>query len=283
MTFWWMLAGFLVAEAAPPVFAFALMGGLCTLALYEYLSFLALWPPTREFARDRWLRAICLGTCGAATLVAYCGSVAGFLIFVPSIAVSVLPLVLVLQDRTAGSVATLGFLGMGLLFFVFNLGHGLLMLNFGTMVLVYGFVLTELRDLVSYWVGKGLGGAYRRSPQSGWLRLLNAKIAPTVSPNKAWGAGLFSVVFIAFLAAAMTPWLPDFPKGRVSPLYGFGIGLVVGWLGLLGDLVFSMVKRDIGIKDSGSVLPGGTGVIDRIDSLVFTCPALFHLIYWKFF
>jgi phosphatidate cytidylyltransferase len=115
------------------------------------------------------------------------------------------------------------------------------------------------------------------------LRILNAKIAPAVSPNKAWGAGLISVLLTAALAAALTPILPEFAFGRVGIGYSALIGFVVGWLGLFGDLVFSMIKRDIGVKDSGNALPGGTGVIDRIDSLVLTLPAVFHLIFWKFF
>jgi phosphatidate cytidylyltransferase len=283
ITFWWMLAGFLVAVATPRVCAFLLMGGLVALAMREYLSLLPDWGPTRGERGGAGLRATAYGACGLAVWTAYLDSPTWFFLVVPSVAISVLPLLFVLADRTAGTVAQLGFLAVGVLFFAFNFGHGLLLLNMGVMTLVYCFVLTEMRDLISYWVGKGLAAAYRRKPGNAPLRWLNVKIAPTVSPNKAWGAGLISVALTALLAAAMAPALPEFPRGRIDPLYAAGIGVVLGLLGMLGDLVFSMWKRDIGVKDSGSALPGGTGVIDRIDSLVFTLPALYHLLYWRYF
>ena len=147
------------------------------------------------------------------------------------------------------------------------MGYAAALAQKAIMVLLICFFLTEIRDLSSYWLGKALARLESNRP---WLQRLNPKIAPAVSPNKTWGVGLLSVLLLMALAWAMAPLLPG-----LSHTFLLGWAALLGVLGLMGDLVFSMFKRQFGLKDSGHLMPGATGVIDRIDALVLTIPATY--------
>lgn len=57
------------------------------------------------------------------------------------------------------------------------------------------------------------------------------------------------------------------------------VGAILGFAGFIGDIIVSAVKRDIGIKDTGSAIPGHGGILDRVDSLAITAPVFFYLVY----
>lgn len=279
VTWWWMIAVFMMAVSTYRVISFAFMSFLCFLALREYFSLL----PASETGdaknlsiKDRLPVLLCYLAILITAYLAYIRWFGFYIIIVPVYTFLLIPIIFVLQNRTEGAVRSLGLISIGLMFFVFNLGHSLFMVNMGAMVLLYCFSLTEARDLLSYWVGKGLS----KLPDSGFSRALNIKIAESVSPKKTWGAGLVVALIIAGMSMFFVPIMPRFPHGSMSYSFAFILGLVIGLMGLMGDLVFSMIKRDIGIKDSGTLLPGHGGIIDRVDSLIFTIPITFHLINW---
>ncbi len=103
------------------------------------------------------------------------------------------------------------------------------------------------------------------------------KLIPRISPRKTVeGAvgGLVAAGFVGWLCAkGITPFL--------TPFAAAASGVFAGVMAQLGDLVESMIKRDVGIKDSAELLPGHGGVLDRFDSLLFTAPVLYY--YFRFF
>ena len=106
-------------------------------------------------------------------------------------------------------------------------------------------------------------------------------MAPEVSPNKTWegivGGGLASIA-ISVLILGFVPGLAPWDGGKA-----FWLGLTVAVVAPLGDLCQSMIKRDLGLKDTGTILPGHGGVLDRFDAMLFVLPATYYLVRILFF
>ena len=103
-----------------------------------------------------------------------------------------------------------------------------------------------------------------------------SKAAGSASPNKTIeGAlgGLFCSMIVSLIGAYLMKW----PFWIYS---GSFYGILIGFIGLIGDLTESMIKRDAGFKDSGNILPGHGGLLDRFDSYILTAPISF--IYIKY-
>lgn len=117
------------------------------------------------------------------------------------------------------------------------------------------FVLTLmatvwLADSAAYFAGKRFG---RR------------KLAPAISPGKTWEGVYGGLAAVALFALGVCLWL------GISPLFVIGLLIIAAW-SVIGDLFESMIKRQAGKKDSGTLLPGHGGVLDRIDGLTSTLP-----------
>jgi phosphatidate cytidylyltransferase len=123
----------------------------------------------------------------------------------------------------------------------------LLVLSWAWFELVFWLMLvTWATDIFAYFAGRSIGGP---------------KLAPKISPNKTW-AGLFGGMVGAGLIGAAAAWWLDIG----DPF--FWLGAPMGLLAQLGDLYESRVKRKLGVKDSGSLIPGHGGVLDRLDGLL---------------
>jgi phosphatidate cytidylyltransferase len=94
-----------------------------------------------------------------------------------------------------------------------------------------------------------------------------------VSPKKTWEGLVGGLGFSLLAAIVLAPMLIRPFNGKLA--WSLGLGLVVALAATLGDLAESLIKRDLGIKDMGNILPGHGGVLDRIDSLLFVAPAVF--------
>jgi phosphatidate cytidylyltransferase len=110
---------------------------------------------------------------------------------------------------------------------------------------------------------------------------------PRISPKKSWeglAGGLATAMAVSagiVLAAKRFAWLPGGPLAELSALHALVLGLVLGIVGVLGDLVESMFKRSVNTKDSAGLLPGGGGgILDMFDSLTFTPAVLYFYLVW---
>ena len=118
--------------------------------------------------------------------------------------------------------------------------------------------LTESNDIAQYLWGKSCG---RR------------KVVPKVSPGKTLEGLVGGVITTMIASLIIGPLLTP-----LNTLQALLAGLLIGISGFCGDVVMSAIKRDIGVKDSGKLLPGHGGLLDRIDSLIFTAPVFFYFI-----
>jgi phosphatidate cytidylyltransferase len=125
------------------------------------------------------------------------------------------------------------------------------------MILV---ALVWTTDIFAYIVGRAIGGK---------------KLAPRISPNKTW-AGLLGGMFFASI---ITGLLAFYWQLALWPWY-FLIGLFIAFIAQMGDLFESYMKRRAGFKDSGHILPGHGGILDRIDGLLAAAPVFAIILYW---
>lgn len=261
---WWVMVGmFAAAMALSPTASIVFLGFVSFLALKEYLSLI----PTRRADRRVLFWAY------AAIPLQYYWVAQGwygmFIIFIPVYLFLLLPLRMVLIGETAGFLRAAGTLHWGLMMTVFNLSHVAYLLALpaernpggGAAGLVLTLVfLTQFNDVAQYVWGKLLG---RR------------KVIPKVSPKKTWEGLVGGLATTVVLAVLIGPWLT--PLARLEAA---GFGLLIGLGGFIGDVTISAVKRDLGIKDSGALIPGHGGILDRVDSLTYTAPLFFHALYY---
>lgn len=176
----------------------------------------------------------------------------------------------ILADQPKGYIQRVALGVLGFLLFGTALGHFGYLANDPNyrplMILV--LLAVEMNDVFAFVVGKTLG----RHP-----------LASHTSPKKTIEGAIGGVLLTTLLVVGVGLFLFSAEYRNSYGIsagqelrYLIGLGIIIGVVGLLGDLMLSSVKRDLGIKDFGTLIPGHGGLLDRFDSLILVAPAVFH-------
>ena len=267
---WKAYCGWLVM--VPLLFGAIFLGREATVVFFTVVALLGFKEFARATALDQdWLMtaAVCLGIVAVGVVAVVPDPTLGVLgwyglfMALPVFVSAGLLLIPIVRNRTKGQLQVLALAIVGFLYFGWMFGHLAFLANAGHAYsyLLYLLFAVEFNDVAAYTCGKLLGRHALRC---------------NISPKKTWEGAVAAVA----LSLAL-PWLlrDTFPHREAR--YLLFIGLIVGIGGQLGDLALSVIKRDLGLKDMGSAIPGHGGILDRIDSLIYVAPLFFHVTrYW---
>jgi phosphatidate cytidylyltransferase len=238
--------------------------GITLLALFGFKEFAR----ASGLYRDWWMTgAVYAGilTVGTASLMPHPRGAEpgpgwyGFFVAVPVFAIALILVVPILRNRARGELQRMSLGIVGFVYIGWMFGHLGFLAN---AVNAYGYLLyvvfaTELNDIAAFTFGRLFGRHPLRSE---------------ISPRKTWEGALGALAFSMVL-----PWLLRFSFPEFTAWQLILAGLIVGIGGQLGDLSISVIKRDIGTKDMGVLIPGHGGILDRIDSLIYVAPLFMHM------
>lgn len=251
-----------------PLIALSLFAGrevaICFFAIVAILAFTE-YARATGLHRDMTMTFIVLAGIVGIAVVAIAGDpttgaqgMYGLFMAAPAFVSAALVLASILRNRPEGQLKAISLALFGFIYIGWMFGH---LAFFANTRNAYGYLLyllfaVELNDVAAYTCGKLFG----RRP-----------LCTNVSPWKTREGAIGAVAISALFPLAVRFALPDF-----SALECVLAGLIVGVGGHLGDLSISVIKRDIGIKDMGTLIRGHGGVLDRIDSLIYAAPLFFH-------
>ena len=260
---WWvMVAIFVVAIALDRRLSIAFFALVSFLALKEYFSLI----PTRRADR-RVLFWAYLSIPVQYYWVAQ-GWYGMFIVFIPVWVMLLVSARMVMIGETKDFLRAVGTIQWGLLLMVFAISHIAYLLSLapigdGAALVLFLILLTQLNDVAQYIWGKTFG---------------KHKILPTVSPNKTVEGligGLLTTTALSFLLAPVLTPLDRFDS--------IAVGLIIGMGGFLGDTTIGALKRDLGVKDAGTMIAGHGGVLDRVNSLTYTAPLFLHFLRFYYY
>ena len=130
----------------------------------------------------------------------------------------------------------------------------------GRELIFFVLLITWMGDTTAYYGGKGFG---------------KHKLAPAISPKKTVEGAIIGLIGSIVGAIIAKSWFLD-----ISILNAIAAGILIGVFGQFGDLSESIIKRNLQVKDSGGIIPGHGGILDRVDSLLFSAPVFYY--YYRF-
>jgi phosphatidate cytidylyltransferase len=258
---------------APLLLVPILLGAAWTIAGVGILSLLCY----REYARATGLfrnraisAVIVLGI--VAITFAELDHYYGFFVAVTPLTIASIAAVAIFADQPKGYIQRVALGVLGFVLFGTSLGHLGYIANDERYrpLLIFTLLAVEMNDVFAFVAGKLLG---------------RHKLAPNTSPNKtvegSLGALLLTTLLVVGIGMLIYP--PEYraANGISNPKtlrYLVVLGMIISIVGQLGDLMLSSIKRDLGIKDFGTLIPGHGGLLDRFDSLILVAPAVFHYI-----
>jgi len=186
----------------------------------------------------------------------------GVFMALPVYVIAIILLIPIIRNRAKGQLQPVALAIVGFVYFGWMFSHLGFLANtpYAYGYLLYLIFAVEINDVAAFTCGKLFG---------------RHKLRENISPNKTIEGSLGAIA-----VSMLMPWLLWFSFPHFDPLHLILTGLIVGIGGQVGDLVISFIKRDIGIKDMGSVISGHGGVLDRMDSMIFVAPIFFHMVRW---
>jgi phosphatidate cytidylyltransferase len=191
----------------------------------------------------------------------------GLYMALPVYAIALFILMPILRNHTQGQLQAVALTILGYVYIGWMFLHLAFLAdspNFKGYVL-FILIAVELNDVAAFVFGHLLGRHGKHQLRS------------RISPNKTWEGALGALAISMLL-----PWLLHFSFPYFGAAQLILTGLIVGIGGQLGDLSISVIKRDLGIKDMGALIPGHGGVLDRIDSLMYSAPLFLHMVHFYY-
>lgn len=247
----------MLVKYLPPYAFFILIFSAIMIGQYEFYTILS-----KNGIQPSKIIGIPLGA--LSSIIFYSGDLSLINLFIPAFIFLVIISRIMSKRDIKNAFVDVSITFFGIFLIAWLMGYQILIrnLNEGSNLILLLYTIIWVGDTSAYVIGSSIG---------------RHKLAPVLSPRKSWEGAIAGL--LASLGTAFIIKFSFFDTMNYRDCFILGVGLSL--LGQLGDISESMFKRGAEVKDSGSLIPGHGGVLDKMDSLLYTGPALYY--YYKFF